>query len=286
MEEELLFHIVGKKYSQLTRSSRKIADYILANKAEAQFLSITALAEECDVAEASVTRFCRSLGFSGYSEFKIALAKSSVQAVNPVTAEQEQTTYQGDRFYDLCNELFENNVNSIRKTQNRLREDDVRQTINYISQAKRVYCLGQGGSLILAMEAWGRFVTVAPNFVFIEDSHLQIMNIAVAEPGDVILFFSYSGSTRDMQELLQIAKKRGVKIILVTHYTKSPGATLADIVILCGSDESPLQGGSVAVKMANLYIIDVLFHEYCRLNPQTSNINNIATAEAVATKLL
>lgn len=286
METESLFLSVGEKYNQLTKSSKKVADYILAHKTEAQFMSITTLAEECGVAEASITRFCRSLDFSGYSEFKLAVAKSSVSGAGGAQADQEQGPYQGDRFFDLCNELYENNVNSIRMTQAQLREDDIHQTAQYIAKARRVYCFGQGGSLILAMEAWGRFVTVAPHFVFIEDSHMQAMAVSLAEPDDLILFVSYSGATRDMLELLRPAKKRGVKIALITHYTKSPGASLADILLICGSDETPLQGGSVAVKMAVLYIIDVLFHEYCRLYPKETYANNIATAEAVAAKLL
>ena len=64
-------------------------------------------------------------------------------------------------------------------------------------------------------------------------------------PGDVILFVSYSGSTHDMMDTLSVAKKTGAKIILITHYPDAPGTALADVVLLCGALETPLDGGSI-----------------------------------------
>ncbi len=59
----------------------------------------------------------------------------------------------------------------------------------------------------MAMEAWARFSTASPNFVHICDSHMQASAIAMADSKDAILFFSYSGSTRDMCDTLQIASQ-------------------------------------------------------------------------------
>ena len=71
---------------------------------------------------------------------------------------------------------------------------------------------------------------------------------------DVVLFVSYSGATRDMMETLRTAKAVGAKIILLTHYEDSPGALLADVVLLCGAQESPLDSGSIPIKAAFLYV--------------------------------
>ena len=72
----------------------------------------------------------------------------------------------------------------------------------------------------MAMEAWARFSTASPNFVHICDSHMQASAIAMADSKDAILFFSYSGSTRDMCDTLQIASSRHVPVILITHFPK------------------------------------------------------------------
>ena len=75
MSENIL-ETITTQYHSLTRSSQKLADYILANAHDAQYMSISGLAEHSGVSEASITRFCRSLGLTGYNSLKLALAKA------------------------------------------------------------------------------------------------------------------------------------------------------------------------------------------------------------------
>lgn len=138
----------------------------------------------------------------------------------------------------------------------------------------------------MAMEAWARFSTATSRFVHIEDSHMQVMNIALATEKDVILFFSYSGSTKDMEDVMHIAKKRRVSIILITHFPKSRATQFADVVLFCGYNESPLQSGSVAAKLGQLFLIECLFYVFCKRNPEVYAKARSATAEAITQKLL
>lgn len=87
--------------------------------------------------------------------------------------------------------------------------------------------------------------------------------LALMDPDELVLFFSYSGSTRDFQDLLEVARQRQVKVVLVSRFPKSPGGQLADVVLQCGADEGPLQAGSVNARMAQLFVLDVLFQEFC-----------------------
>ena len=97
---------------------------------------------------------------------------------------------------------------------------------------------------------------------------------------DIIILFSYSGATTNGIQILELARQRGVKTILVTRYNKSPAAKLADVVLLCGSNEGPFQFGSVPAKVAQLIVIDVLFREYYSRNILSSedNVQRIASA--------
>ena len=97
----------------------------------------------------------------------------------------------------------------------------------------------------------------------VSDSHSQMVVAAGMSPKDVLLFFSYSGATRDMMDVMNVARSRGSKIILVTRFPHSPGAALSDVVLVCGSNEGPLQLGSVPAKIAQLFLMDVLFSEFC-----------------------
>ena len=101
-----------------------------------------------------------------------------------------------------------------------------------------------------------------------------------------VVFVSYSGATRDMLETLRAAKAAGAKIILLTHYEDSPGAKLADIVLLCGAQESPLDSGNIPVKVALLYVAEVLVLRYTMDDPENANAAQDRTSEALAVKML
>jgi DNA-binding MurR/RpiR family transcriptional regulator len=146
--------------------------------------------------------------------------------------------------------------------------------------------MGQGGSMLIAQEAAHLFSTVDNRFVAVIDSHMQAISAAMMEPEDVVMFFSYSGSTRAMMETLKLAKERGGRVILVTRFPKSPGAELSDIVLQCGANENPLQSGSIAARIAQMYLVDVLFSEYSRRDLRRTRENRARIAEALAKKHL
>ena len=277
---------ITEQYHSLTRSGKKLADYLFANPATAQYLSITTLAENSGVSEATITRFCRSLGLSGYNEFKLALAKADhiTDLGDPLDSPQQITSE--DSFDTMCNKIYSSDIVSLNETMELLDEKTMAAAVNLISHANHIYCFGHGGSMVMAMEAWARFSTVSPRFIHIADSHLQVMTVSLASPEDVILFFSYSGATRDMEDVLNIAKTRHIPIVLITHFPRSRAAEFADVVLQCGYNESPLQSGSIAAKMGQLFLIDCLFYGYCQQNPEASSSARAATAEAIAKKLL
>ena len=186
----------------------------------------------------------------------------------------------------MCHKLYASNIVSLNETLEHLNEKTLNQAVDLLSTARHVYCFGQGGSMVMAMEAWARFSTTTSNFIHIEDSHMQTMAAALASPQDVILFFSYSGSTKDMEEVLELAEEQKTPIILVTHFPKSRAAEFANVILQGGYSESPLQSGSIAAKVGQLFLIECLFYGYCRKNPEVRAAARSATAQAIAKKLL
>ncbi|MEG0825734.1 MAG: SIS domain-containing protein, partial [Oscillospiraceae bacterium] len=102
----------------------------------------------------------------------------------------------------------------------------------------------------------------------------------------VILYFSFSGATRALVEIGELCKKSKAHMSLVTRYPHSPGAAYADLLLICGANESPLQQGSVSAKIAQLFIVDILFNEYCARDLDTSIRNRQKTLDAIGPKLL
>lgn len=281
---------ISSRYNTLTRSGKKLADYIFSHKSEAQYMSITTLAESSRVSEASITRFCKMLGLMGYNDFKLALAKADPTMATGDPADPADSSdpsgQSGNRFDDICRRLYQTDVAALSETLSMMDEESALQAVRLLSKAKRVFCFGQGGSNVMAMEAWARFSTASPKFIHIEDSHMQAMASSLCTEDDAILFFSYSGATKDMLDVLEPAKNNGASIVLITHFSNSPAAMLADAILLCGPSESPLQSGSIAAKLGQLFIIDYLFFAYCMENQEACAEARSATAQATARKLL
>ena len=268
---------IHASYYQLAAAERRVADYVLSQYRQVQFMSITQLAEECGAADATVSRFCRSLKLKGFNAFKLELAKyvasASIEGLR--SAPSPTDTPEG-----RCAEAGRLSQEAIDQTIALVRMEDIIKTVELFEDADRVFCMGAGGSMLLANECSHLFSTVCSKFSAVWDSHIQMSTTATMNTRDVIVLFSYSGATDNAMEVLGLAKQRGIRTVLITRYPKSPAATLANVVLCCGSSESPFQFGSVPAKVAQLVLLDVLFQEYFHRNRKNSeeSLQRIAAA--------
>ena len=276
------WELLQQRQGQLTRSGHAVADYLLQHADEAQYLSISSLARECNVAEATVFRFCRALGFDGYHEMRSALAQANATGTMSSQRELQPGASTETLFEHASARLF----TAINGTQNALSAEAVDEAARMLREAKQVFCFGQGGSMLLANDICARFASLSTKFRTSGDSHLQLLTASLMNEADVVLFISYSGATRDMMETLRTAKAAGAKIILLTHYEDSPGASLADVVLRCGAQESPLDSGSIPIKVAVLYVGEVLVLRYILDSPEQANTAQELTSEVLTLKML
>ena len=279
---ENIFEHIDRNYYDLTAAERKAADFVMRHQGEVQFLSIAELAEQCGVAEATITRFSRRLGCKGYSAFKLAVAS----AVSQREAGERQALPEYDGLQEAMRRLLRTDTEAMEKTMELIKPFALDQAVQILDEAGKVLCMGQGGSMLMASEAAHLFSTVSGKFFPVSDGHMQIIAAATLSPKDAVLYFSYSGATKDMSETLQVVRERDAKIILVTRFPRSPGAALADTVLQCGSSEGPLETGSVAARLAQLYLLDVLFNRYCREHPLACDQTRRRIASALTDKHL
>lgn len=271
-------------YNNLTKSQKQVADYVLQHQTETQFMTISELSSACKVADSTITYFCKALGCGGFNEFKLSLAQKT-NSDNQTHTLFDTNIVSTDSITMLGSKLFQNHQNAIAQTLEMLDPTSISNAVDLICNARNVYCFGQGASSVIALEAYTRFSYVTLKFHWVQDSHLQNMTCSLLTAEDVILYFSYSGSTNELIDLSQLASKNQVPIILVTRFQNSPGAHYAKIILLCGSNESPLHQGSISARVAQLFLIDIIFNEFCRRNPDVSLEARERTIQAITHKL-
>ena len=269
-------------YNTLTPAEKKVADCLLGKKAEITTMSISDIADAATVGTATVTRFCRSIGLESFAECKLSIIRTIAR--DETTTRTKEDMYRELRPEDSvdmkCQKLYAISTNALMQTLALLDPQKISAAVDLIVQAEHVYCFGQGSSSSTAMDAWARFTCVTPKFQWIGDSHLQAYTASILGPKDLVIYFSFSGSIRELSEVGQLIRSNDARMILVTRYDNSPGAAYADLVLVCGANESPHQMGSIAVKLGNLFIIDVLFNEYCSRDPEAAQRNKAATQSA------
>src|SRR5699024_563463 len=212
----------------------------------------------------------------GYQEFRLNIAKN---------LSESESHYEDSKSNSLIETISRNTINGLEETASMIDENDLKQAINLLNQAKSIHFFGVGTSGITALDAKTRFLRIGKQTDVIIDSHLQAMSASTLSKGDVVVALSISGSTRDTLESLEIAKKNGAEIIAITYYTRSPITQFADIVLTGGTKESPLEGGSLIAKISQLFVVDLLCTGLALLDKEESLTMKEKTAKAVVNKI-
>lgn len=235
-------------------AEKAVAEFVLSHPEQVMQMSVSEAARDIGVGESTVIRFCRSLGYKGYQEFKLRLAQDLVE---PVEFIHENISF-ADSSADLAQKVFQTNLKAVEDTMKALDSEMVEVAAKALSAARRVDIYGVGYSSFTALDAKLKFVRLGLSADAYGDAHLQVMAAASLSTQDVAIGISNSGSTKDVVDALSTARKSGATTIAITNFSPSPITRASDVVLLTASPESPLGGEVLTSRIAQLCVLDVL----------------------------
>lgn len=239
----------------LSSAMQRVAAYVLEHPQRVIYLSVTEMAAECNVGEATVIRFCQQLNLSGYQDFKIKLSQSLVAPLKSLHAEVEPE----DSPKQVLDKIFHTTITTIQDTQSVIDEGQLSRAVEILSKARRIEFVGSGGSGIVALDAYHKFMKLGIPCGASPDAHNATQVCSVLQPGDVVVAISYSGATRDTLRSVQTAKQAGARVVAITRFGRTPLGHLADAVLHTSSPESHYRNEGIYSRVAQLCIIDSLF---------------------------
>ncbi|KHD84628.1 MurR/RpiR family transcriptional regulator [Bacillus ginsengihumi] len=242
-------------YTQFSEKERKIADYITNYPNKVIHSTISQVAEDMFVADATVFRFCKRIGFNGFQAMKIALASEISTPVQDIF----ETIQETDSEKEIAEKVFKSNMNTLQDTMHTFNENSFHHAVHIILNARRIEFYGNGGSGIIALDAQHKFLRTGLQTVAYTDTHLQMMSASQLTPQDVAIIISYSGSNKDMLQLLEVVKESGAKSIGITNFAKSPLSQKVDVPLFTTSCESDFRSGAISARVAQLSLIDALY---------------------------
>lgn len=246
---------IKSMYRSLGSAERKVADWIVKKPGDVVELSIVELAAKTGASEATIARFSRRLGYAGFREMKISVARD--------TAAESKVIHENVAKSDSCREIYEKVVSGIEETLMHtggvLESDLLKNAAEIIHGARKVLVLGLGASASVATDAAHKFLREGIDCIFSSDNHMQIILASHLSDKDAVLAISHSGSSKDIIEALEVASSCGAKTISISNYGKNPIDKYSDISLHTASDETQFRTLALSSRIAQLAIIDTMY---------------------------
>lgn len=244
-------------YPEMTKGQQKIADYILANPSEVTHESITDLRDHVGIkSEASIVKFYRLIGFSGFKEFKLQMAQELASVTFYHNYDEIQMS---DDEAAIWRKIHQGAITTLQANTGHLDSSNLSHACQMIRSAGRIVFVGYAASAALCYYAFFRFIELGYNCHFSADSHINAALLSHPMPNDLIFCISHSGETKDLIEPLESIDRKLVNILVMTSNPNSTLAGMADLVIDTMSDETTVITDAMNSRTAQICAIDALF---------------------------
>jgi RpiR family carbohydrate utilization transcriptional regulator len=237
----------------LSAAERRVAQLILSRPGESAGSAVGDLARMAQVSQPTVIRFCRSLGYKGWPDFKVKLAASLMMGVPYI----HSSLRAGDPTAVLAAKVFDNAVTALLRARNDINTDHVDAAIGLLANARRIELYGQGNSGIVAADAQHKFFRYDLCTVAYVDTHVQLMAATLLGPRDVLVAISHSGRSTELLEAVRLARKNGCPVIAITA-TNTPLAQQASVLLRADTQEDTELYSPMLSRLVHLAMIDLL----------------------------
>ena len=253
---------IQAQYADLRKSEKVVADYLRRHSTDKLQQSITEFAKTLGVSDATVSRFSRALGYSGYPDLKLALAEASGSVDRNSVVNIPSELDRNDPLITLSAKLSVLLSNSILGTQKLLDEQLLEQCVGDLRSCDQVVLIGVGGAAAICMEAAHLFTKAGVDAKSYDDGYNQIVAAANMSKNSLMIGISHTGTTADVGNALTLARKNWASTIAITSDPHSlVGKSAARTLLTWNSNTPsvPLYGDFLEGRMSQLFLINMLY---------------------------
>lgn len=272
---------IRRHYDTLSAKERCIADYILENGNKVAKMTVAEIAAEADASQATVVRFCRSLGFKGLAEFKLYLGNASLSkeadCSDLSTDESEMAIAQKTAV------IYKGLID---ETLAVLDSDSLKAAVKALDEASQIVMFGEGGSGCTTRIAYDTFSQIALPCVYVEDPFFQITAASRMEPGQVAFTICHSGRSRDLIENVQVAKTKGATAVSIIGIVGTVLSKISDITLYTGLSDHAFFSETIAARICELNVVSALHSALAVKNQDKLGDYQYTVSELLETKRL
>lgn len=247
----LLTDRINKYYNQLNETDLHILKVIMSDTKSVEDMSIEVLAKKCTTSRTSILRFCKKIGFSGYSEFKSFLkweSQSKTSINDPIDARKFIQTDFEATYFQL------NDTNQI---------DEV---VKKIKESNRVFVYGTGQAQQYCAREFQRLFMQIDKYIYVmmatEEFKLGTHHL---DSSDLVIIISLSGNVDSIQDQLRILQSKGVPIASITNLESNPLASMSTYRLYAVSSPVDIHQNLVHNSFINFFVVvEYIFESYIK----------------------
>ncbi|GAA4683329.1 RpiR family transcriptional regulator [Phytohabitans rumicis] len=273
---------VRAKLPEFTGALQRVAEQVLTDPAGAARATIVELAERSGTSPATITRFCRALGFEGYADLRLGIAAETGRARAAGWAvDIGREIEPGDPLEKVLEQIMAADTRAMHDTATLLDLREVERAADAIAAASRVNIFGASGSALVGEEMQFSLHRIGVAAWAWTDVHNGLASAALLRGGDVALGISHGGQTRETIEMLAEAGSHGATTIALTSFPRSPLAELADVVLLTATQATTFRPDALSARHPQLVVLDLLYIAVAQRTHDRAHAAFKRTAQAV-----
>lgn len=252
--------------TQLTKAEVEIAKYILSNPNEIMRLNANDIANITGSSQATIVRFSKKLGYSGFSDFKIALTSDMGKVENSNINIIHEEIKINDSTALIGQKIIFKNKKTIDDTYKVIDFDELDKAVELLDESKRIFIIASGYSGITARDFQYKLLELGKAAIYESDTHIQFSNISTLTKGDLVFVISHSGKSSDVYSLLKAVKKREIKIITLTQFSPNPVKDLGDVKLSTVVEKNSFRSTALSSRIAQMTVIDIIYVKLIQKN--------------------
>ncbi len=259
--EKNVFTEIRVKYNTLSKNQKTVANYILKNSKKCVRMTLSEIGKECNLSETTIIRFINKLDYKSYQEFRLDMAQDIIK--DGGTMEEENYDIKSkDAINEVKRKVIRNAVSAISDISKLVDNTKLAIITELIEKAEKLMFFGAGGSNVIAMDVYHKFLKCGKNVIHESNTHIALIHAAHLTKKDVLVLISHEGESKDVLECARIAQYSGAKVIGVTSYMNSDLAKMADVCIFSSTNDAAYYTEAMMSRLVQLVIMDMLVVAY------------------------
>lgn len=238
--------------SFLTATDKKIEEYISKHSEAVLSSSIHTLAAQMGVSPSSISKYIKKIGYRSYSRFKVNLAQKNSKTI-------DEQLEKDDSINTIQSKLFSTVIRSYEMTLELIDDEVLEKVVEAIGQARRVFTFGVGASGMVCNDIYFKLSRIGKNVVYHTDPHIQLASLSSATPEDLVIGISYSGTTREVQSALGIARERSIPSISITGLGNTQLDSLSTYSLKVPRHEKTIRSAAITSRNDSLFLVDLIY---------------------------